>query len=106
MSWRRGGLRWDVKHTGNRVEVKVSAVGGAAYTYAAAADGKEYPVNGFVPGTTVKLVSITPRSFETVMIRNGKELSRTKSTVSTDGAILNSETFSNGSSSHMIFVHY
>ena len=105
-SWRRGGMRWDLKHNGNRIEVKVTAVGGAAYTYSAAADGKEYPVNGFVPGTTVKLISVTDRSFETAMIRNGKELSRTKSSVSADGKMLNSETFSNGSSSHMIFAHY
>ncbi len=104
--WRRGGMRWDVKHSGNHVEVKVTAVGGSSYTYSASSDGKEYPVTGFIPGTTVKLLSVSDHGFETSMIRNGKEMSRTKSSVSADGKLLNSETFSNGSSSRMIFAHY
>ena len=104
--WRRGGVRWDVKRAGNHLEVKVTAVGGSSYTYSAANDGKEYPVNGFLPGTTVRLVSISDRGFETAMIRNGKELSRTKSQVSADGKLLNAETFAGGSSSHMVFAHY
>lgn len=104
--WRRGGIRWDVKRSANRVEVKVTAVGGNAYTYNAAVDGKEYPVNGFIPGTTVRLLSVSDKGFETAMFRNGKEFSRTKNSVNADGTLLNSETFSGGSSSHMIFAHY
>ncbi len=104
--WRRGGLRWDVKRSGKQLEVKVTAVGGSTYSYTAAPDGKEYPVIGFIPGTTVKLLNVTDRGFETVMLRNGKEFTRTKNAVAPDGKLLNSETFSGGSSTRMIFAHY
>ncbi|MDQ6676560.1 MAG: hypothetical protein M3Z09_04615 [Acidobacteriota bacterium] len=104
--WRRGGLRWDIKRAGNRLEVKVTALGGNSYSYSGAADGKENPVIGFLPGTTVRITGFTPRSFEVVMFRNGKEFSRTASVVSPDGKLLNSETTAQGSSSKMVWAHY
>jgi len=104
--WRRGGLRWDVKKLGSKMEVKVTAMGGNTYTYTAAPDGKDYPVTGFIPGTTVRLLSVTDRGFETVMFLNGKEFSRTRNSVAPDGKLLNSETSQNGSSSRLIFAHY
>ncbi len=104
--WRRGGLRWDLKKLGPKMEVKVTAMGGNSYTYTAAPDGKDYPVTGFLPGTTVRLLSVTGRGFETVMFLNGKEFSRTRNSVTQDGKLLNSETSQNGSSSRLIFAHY
>ena len=104
--WRRGGLRWDVKRTGKQLEVKVTAMGGNTYTYSAVPDGKEYPVTGFMPKTTVKLLNVSDRGFELVMFLNGKEFSHTKNAVTQDGKLLNSETSQNGSSSRLIFAHY
>jgi hypothetical protein len=104
--WRRGGLRWDVKHPGKQLEVKVTAMGGNTYTYTAAPDGKEYPVTGFMPKTTVKLLSVSDHGFELVMFLNGKEFSHTRNAVTQDGKLLNSDTSQNGSSSRLIFAHY
>jgi len=104
--WRRGGLRWDVKRTGKQLEVKVTAMGGNTYIYSAVPDGKEYPVTGFMPKTTVKLLNVSDRGFELVMFLNGKEFSHTKNAVTQDGKLLNSETSQNGSSSRLIFAHY
>jgi len=104
--WRRGGLRWDVKHPGKQLEVKVTAMGGNTYTYSAAPDGKEYPVTGFMPKTTVKLLNVSDHGFELVMYLNGKEFSHTKNAVTQDGKLLNSDTSQNGSSSRLIFAHY
>ncbi len=104
--WRRGGLRWDVKKIGKQLDVKVTAMGGNAYTYTVSPDGQAHPVIGFIPGTTVKVLSMTDRGFETVMFLNGKEFSRTKNAVTPDGKLLNSETSQNGSSSRLIFAHY
>jgi len=104
--WRRGGLRWDIKKSGKQLDVKVTAMGGNSYTYKATPDGKAYPVVGFIPGTTVKLLTMTDRGFETILFLNGKEFSRTRNTLAPDGKILNSETSQNGSSSRLIFAHY
>jgi len=104
--WRRGGLRWDIKRAGNGLEVRVTALGGNSYSYSGGADGKEHPVIGFLPGTTVRFTGVTPRSFAVIMFRNGKEFSRTASAVSADGKLLNSETTAQGSSSTMVWAHY
>ncbi len=104
--WRRGGLRWDLKKTAGKLNVKVTAMGGNMYSYTAAADGREYPVTGFIPGTTVRVLSMTDRGFDIVLFLNGKEFSRTKNSVAPDGKLLNSETSQNGSSSRLIFAHY
>lgn len=100
--WRYGALVWHLKREGSHLDMKLTSVGGNGWSYSANADGKEYPVTGLGPGVTVKLLSVSATSFEAVLLRNGKEMTRNKAAVTGEGHSLTTETFAQGSSTRMI----
>ena len=101
-AWRYGALVWHLKQEGEHLDFQLTSAGNNGWSYSAAADGREYPVTGLGPGLTVKLVSVSGTGFESVMLRNGKEMTRNKAMVTGGGYSLTTETTSHGASTRMI----
>ncbi len=101
-AWRYGAVVWHLKHSGKHLEMELTTAGGKGWSYAANADGKEYPVNGLGPGVMVKLLSVSDKGFEAMLLRNGREITRNKAVLTGEGFSLTTETIAQGSSTRMI----